>query len=71
MQRAEVPRNRSAAAALAAAATGGLQLQPGPGGHYVYARGNRRRLYAPATVRALVRAGLVVIEGGRVLQVAS
>ena len=71
MQRAEVPRNRSAAAALAAAATGRLRQGTGPGGHCVYARGTRRRLYAPATVRALVRAGLVIIEGGRVLQVAS
>jgi len=63
--------NRSAAAALAAAATGELRLQPGPGGHYVYARGARRRLYAPVTVRALAQAGLVVIESGRVLKVAS
>ena len=63
--------NRSAAAALAAAATGELRLQPGPGGHYVYVRGTRRRLYAPATVRALSQAGLDVVESGRVLQVAS
>ena len=58
--------NRSAAAALAAAATGELRLQPGQGGHYVFARGTRRRLYAPATVRALALAGLVVVQGGRV-----